>query len=139
MRALAARFPGALRELDDLPLEVIEERVATLSGVAAGQPAPAWARWSIAYHGWMRVLLRLRREAGRERDPERALEWLRASHRPGPDEPDVETLEPLVGSVLRPPAGRLSRWVLGRVGAAEGADADRVEQAIFPPRAERRR
>lgn len=54
LRTLASRYPGALRELDRLPREVIVERLAAL---ATGELAP----WMVAmdrYHRWLRVALR---------------------------------------------------------------------------------
>lgn len=54
MRALAARFPGALRELDRMPREVIVERLAAL---ARGERAP-WMDAIDRYHRWLRVGLR---------------------------------------------------------------------------------
>src|SRR5687768_16978859 len=62
MARLAERFPGSLREIDELPLEEIEQRIATLDRVVAGEiPPPDWARVLARYHGWLRAALRLKR------------------------------------------------------------------------------
>src|SRR5690349_11775808 len=64
MRALAARFPGALRELDELPMEEIDARLSLLdAALARVHPAPAWIALQFAYHGWMRAALRIKRIA----------------------------------------------------------------------------
>ena len=62
-RALASRFPGALRELDRLPREAIVEKLAQLARVDGASLAP----WMIAidrYHRWLRVGLRRRSALG---------------------------------------------------------------------------
>ncbi|MBN8610967.1 MAG: hypothetical protein J0L92_10310 [Deltaproteobacteria bacterium] len=64
LRALAARFPGALRELDRLPREAIVEKLAQL---ARAEGAASLAPWMIAidrYHRWLRVGLRRRSALG---------------------------------------------------------------------------
>jgi hypothetical protein len=53
-QALAAAFPGALRELDDTPMEALELREAELK---AGLPLPPWARPTWLYHAILRDLL----------------------------------------------------------------------------------
>lgn len=60
MRTLAADFPGALRELDRLPTEEIERRLAIAREVVVGErdDAPAWLLWTARYHARMREALR---------------------------------------------------------------------------------
>jgi hypothetical protein len=138
MRALARRFPGALREIDELPLDVIDARLAALDAALGGRgPVPAWARTLVAYHGWMRVALRLKRELAPRRDAEAATGWIRA-HRPAPGEPTTEELLAAVEPILRPPGGRLSRWVLARLAERAGRPAAELEEEAFPPSPQRR-
>ncbi|HJL18482.1 MAG TPA: hypothetical protein RMH99_22650 [Sandaracinaceae bacterium LLY-WYZ-13_1] len=137
MRAVARRFPGALREIDELPIEAIEARIAALDRALAGAEPPAWAAPLSAYHGWMRVALRLKRELAPRRDPDEATAWLRRQAL-APDEPALEALVEAVAIILRPPGGRLSRWVLARVAADAGRDPAEVEAEIFPPSPRRR-
>jgi len=64
MAALASRFPGALREIDTLPLDEIEARIEALTR-AERDPSHA-ARWMTAqsrFHALTREALRARREA----------------------------------------------------------------------------
>ncbi|MEM9192919.1 MAG: hypothetical protein AAGF12_27335, partial [Myxococcota bacterium] len=135
MRALAARFPGALREIDELPMEEIEARISALeTAVQSDGPLPAWAGWATAYHGWLRVALQIKRRSGRRTAEEVAAE-LPAWYRPGPGEPDPSELDPAtVAAILRPPGGRLNPWVFARVGAKFSVSAEAVEAAIFRPR-----
>jgi hypothetical protein len=51
MRALAAEFPGALRELDQVPQAVLEARIAELEQVARGATPPAaWMLALVRFH-----------------------------------------------------------------------------------------
>lgn len=137
MRALAAAHPGALRELDELPLALVEERLAVLERcVAQGRSPPRWARALLGYHGWMRAALGLKRRFRRDADAARA--WIAREYQPLPDEPAREALDASVESILRPPEGRLSRWVLQRVATELGEAAAVIEAEAFPPSPARR-
>ena len=135
MAELARRFPGALRELDELPMPAIEQRLAALE--AALQPGgvePPWARLQIGYHSWMRVALRIKRLAqGRGSEHAAAvLRELQAEYRPAADEPPLESLDlVLVAAVLEPNQGRLNPWVYARVAAENGVDPDSVRRSLF--------
>ena len=68
LRALAERFPGALRELDTLSTDEIERRRSTLESADAASPSPSpspsiepWMEWMHWYHAIMRVALQLKR------------------------------------------------------------------------------
>ncbi len=66
LRALAARFPGALRELERLPLALITARHAELAEVARGlAPEPLWAEAQRRYHRTLRRALAVNRAAPR--------------------------------------------------------------------------
>ncbi len=54
MRDLARDFPGALRELDELPLEVIEHRLAR---VTVCTDPEAWMIATSCYHKALKALL----------------------------------------------------------------------------------
>lgn len=58
---LAARFPGALKELDRLPLDEIDRRVAALEVAAAGGGVAPWMVAVDAYHEALRALLAQKR------------------------------------------------------------------------------
>ena len=53
LRALAARFPGCLRELDTLGRDELARRVATAAAAATGGTREAWMDWIAAYHTLM--------------------------------------------------------------------------------------
>jgi hypothetical protein len=66
MRALATRFPGALRELDRAELRELERRKDALSSLGPAAPTP-WMLASHAFHRALRDLLHERRGAGARR------------------------------------------------------------------------
>jgi hypothetical protein len=134
MRTLAARFPGALREIDELPLDRIESRIAALDVALRGGDVPRWARTLGAYHGWMRAALAIKRRFGRTRAVDDASRWLQAHHRAGPGDPPVEVFDrQTLAAILRPPRGRLSGWILHRVAEDLGQDPGELEREAFEP------
>jgi hypothetical protein len=64
LRALAAEFPGALRELDTLGPTEIARRAAACAAAAAGGAEEPWMAWIAAYHQAMREALGARRRGG---------------------------------------------------------------------------
>lgn len=136
MRRLAQRFPGALREIDELPLAVIEERVRILDAVVRGdEQPPEWAVYFVAYHGWMRAALRIKRACLGCESLAEAVACVRGSYAAAPDEPELEELgEDAIAAITRPEAGRLNPWVFARVAAAHGVSADHVRRTLFPSR-----
>jgi hypothetical protein len=135
LRALAARFPGALRELDELPMEEIDARLAMLVGASErAEPVPAWVALQLAYHGWMRAALRIKRIArGRGADHAVAvLAELPQRYRPEPHDPPLASFDlAAVSAILEPADGRLNPWVYARVAAFAGVEPDAVRRALF--------
>ena len=127
MRALAAQFPGALREIDELPRATILERIAAIDrALASGRVEP----WMIAlsrYHASLRVALRIRLAI-----TERTIAAARALGDPAVDALDDASL----AAIVRPPAGRLNRVVLAMVAREIRLDAraDRVAALAARPR-----
>jgi hypothetical protein len=80
MRALAAEFPGALRELDRLGSVELERRVMVLSRADAGHDDEPWMGWIVAYHELMRQVLADKRAGtgGRAPDGRASIGVLRA-------------------------------------------------------------
>lgn len=134
MRALAQQFPGALREIDELPLDVIAQRVEQLSAVVDGNAPPlSWMAWMVEYHGHWRAALRIRRMGLPRVDVAVALQQLQQAYVAAHDEPpltsfDAETL----AAVLKPANGRLNPWVLSRIAEAHGVEMSEVHAQLFP-------
>lgn len=137
MIALSRRFPGALRELDELPMCVIEQRLGQLDAALAKQgPAPEWVLLQLGYHGWMRVALRIKRMAvGSDERVDAILVQLAASYQPAAFEPALEHLDrAAIEAILKPAGGRLNPWVFRCVAAVFGVEPGQVQRALFLPR-----
>jgi hypothetical protein len=65
LRALAAGFPGALRELDRLPRETIVARLEALDRSAAGAPLAPWMLAMDLVHARLRDALADKRDPAR--------------------------------------------------------------------------
>jgi len=131
LRALAREFPGALRELDTLPLDEIDRRARDLSEAALGRSEPeAWMIWMAAYHATMRAALLVRTRLIKRVPLEaegRVAAW-------AAERSTVPVDEAFVRSVARPPGGRLNRAVFDRLGARFGIASDEIWEALFPSR-----
>jgi hypothetical protein len=114
LRALAAEFPGCLRELDTLGLPELERRArACEAAAAAGAPPEPWLAWICGYHELMRAALALR-------DPARAA--------------SVPVDAAFAAAVRSPPHGRLGVLVLRTLAARFDVPAATISSALFPPR-----
>lgn len=130
LRALAARFPGALRELDQLPDLLIEERLQALELALRGQAAaPGWASVQLAYHAWMRFALQVKRGAGAGLDADGSRAQLET--REPFDLPPHRISPLLVREALEPPGGRLNPWVYRRVAGELGIAPEDVPKSLF--------
>ncbi len=117
MSDLAARFPGALRELDALPLDAIRRRLDALEGVLASQgPADPWMEAIALFHALMRGALVAKRwlagrkvvQASTAADFEAALATL-------PFSADAGAWVADLARVASPPRGRVADAVLERL------------------------
>ena len=133
MASLAARFPGALREIDDLELDEISARIekldSALSGIHAVEP---WMEAMALFHTLARGALRAKR-------------WLGGRKRVGPDveqsfaahvvatEPDDDARHwaGALDALASPPSGRITALVYARIAAAIGVDIDRARALVF--------
>jgi hypothetical protein len=131
LRALAREFPGALRELDTLPLDEIDRRVAALDAAAEGRDAgEPWMAWMIAYHATMRAALSVKARVARAGDDAAlAAVAVSVSQKLG-----VVIDVAFVAAVANPPGGRLNRVVFQRLSAVLGADAEEMWETLFPSR-----
>jgi hypothetical protein len=140
LRAIATEFPGALRELDTLPLDEIERRRDALTQAAQGHPVEPWMAWMHAYHGLMRTALSIRRALGRRAlaSADRANEVaddvaarLAANASAGAP---IAIDASLVRALRKPPDGRISVVVFDRLGALFGVPPSVIWDTLFPPR-----
>lgn len=79
LQALAAEFPGALRELDRISMELLEMRIVELEQVVAGGPDRTWMRVQNAFHALLRQERAHRRRPQGEAVARYAIRMLAAS------------------------------------------------------------
>lgn len=121
MRALASRFPGALREIDELPRDVITARIDAIARALASSGHEPWMLALSRYHACLRVALRIRRTI-----PERTVAAARAL-----GDPEVDALDDAsLAAIVRPPHGRLNRAVLAIVARELGSTAGAIESLL---------
>jgi hypothetical protein len=112
LRALAAEFPGCLRELDTLGAREIARRAVACGEAAAGAAAEPWMAWIAAYHALMARALEVRSAA---------------KSRPA----GADAFEQ---AALAPPGGRVNVVVLREIGERFGVPAATIAGALFPVR-----
>ncbi len=135
MAALARLYPGALREIDELPIELITARIEALE-VADGDPqrVVAWMRAQAAFHRLARGALAVKRcLAGRA--PTTALEEafaekLRAM--PEREREDLLEWQHELAAIAEPPRGRLMDLVYVKLARELSVDVDAARAAVFP-------
>jgi hypothetical protein len=120
MKALAAEFPGALREIDELPLAVIDARLGAIERAIAGGTVETWMLALARYHELLRIALGVRRVVGDDRSLERARGVA------GAQVLDDAALR----AILRPPGGRINRAIFAIVAGELGSSADEIEALL---------
>ncbi len=130
-RALARDFPGALNELDTLPLDAIDARAASLGVAAAGGPVEPWMDWLSGYHALLRAALAIKPRV--RRGP--ALDGARAERlaREASASAGIAVDGAFVLAVADPPGGRLVPLVLARLAELHGCPAATIKRALFTP------
>ena len=114
LRALAAEFPGCLRELDTLGAAELGRRAAACAA-AVDDPAAVepWMAWVDGYHALVRRALAAREARGRG------------------EAPGGEAFEQ---AALAPPGGRMGVVVMRALAVRFGVPAATIAAALFPVR-----
>lgn len=134
MAALARRYPGALREVDELPLDVIEARIAELD---AAQRDPSriasWMKAQAGFHRLARGALAVKRWlAGRTPTPEIDEAFANALLTM-PEREDAMSWADDLAAVAKPPRGRVMDLVYARLAHELGVDVTAAREAVLPP------
>jgi hypothetical protein len=158
MAELASRFPGALREIDELELAVIRDRIRRLDAALHGESGVE--RWMEAvglFHSLARGALQAKRWlAGRKTvDAATVLEYesdvveMTAQHgavEAAPDAADASALDDglawrsELALIASPPRGRIVDLVFARVAQTLGTTELEARSLVFgPPRHDQRR
>ena len=138
-QALAAELPGALHELDRLPMSEITARRLALESALDGGPVAPWMPAMALYHALYRAALytKARLPRGRSREhPSAGLSAEQASAlaRAASRHASIEIGPDFIASVATPPAGRIGSAVLAEVASRTGEAAGPLLRAMFPTR-----
>jgi len=128
LAALAAEFPGALRELDQLPLSDLEARIAALRSVVRGEEGPGpWMAVQARFHHLMRGALLAKRWLGGRRLVDVAvLDRFRTEL---PSQAGIWAKD--LAHIAAPPRGRVVELVLIRVAEELGVDVLLARRLMF--------
>ena len=130
MRAVASEFPGALRELDVLPIETLRSRAAAVSRALEGAPLQHWIEPLYRYHRTMRLALTVKlRVAGRRLVSRADAERLA---RIACEREDWPCDANFVAQVAQPPLGRLNLAVARRIEDELRLPSGRLIDWLFP-------
>ena len=147
-RQVASAFPGALRELEALSAEVLEQRLRTVRQELAAAhrhprrrlPIALWLRLILSYHARLREALAIRRwlhaQSARHRGVDAALvarcaAWYQtlAPHRSRHQSVDAA----FVQRHLRPPEGKLNALIWHDLASQYRRRPEQVRQLLFGP------
>jgi hypothetical protein len=131
---LARDFPGALRELDALPFDVIEARLSELNrAVNDPECATPWMHAQVEYHALARGALAAKRflseqPAIDERTAARFAERARNADAPEELLAWADDLE----SIAHPPAGKITAAVFTKLAARLGVSLALARALVLP-------
>jgi len=145
MARLAARYPGALRELDALPLDVIEQRIRALEEATTTGSPTRWMIAQLVFHRFSRGALAAKRWLSVHHPSPRGAHpngW-HATHRAEAAEAvreaflaaalgaEAEQFADALEVVAAPPRGRLMDLVHARVAAALSVTEAEARALVF--------
>jgi len=122
MIALSARFPGALREIDEIELDELRRRIARLEGVVSGDCLPEpWMHAMAAFHSLARGALVAKRFLAGRKQIDETVERRYADALERLDFPeDARVWKNDLRLVASPPQGRMTALVFARLARALG-------------------
>lgn len=135
MSALARAFPGALREIDELPIDVIHARIDEL---AAAEVDPsritAWMTVQASFHRLARGALAVKRWlGGRPLTPDVHAAFA-AALAAMPERADAALWSEDLAAIAKPPRGRVMDLVYARLARELAIDVAAARAAVHPPR-----
>ena len=133
MARLASRFPGALRELDELDLVEIRRRIEALDSVLAGHaPAKPWMEAIALFHAMARGALAVKRWLGGRKRVDAAMRR-RFDAEVGtlPFARDARAWAEELAHVAAPPRGRVTDAVFARLARAMRTSERAARRQVF--------
>jgi hypothetical protein len=141
MAELARRFPGALRELDELPLGAIRGRIAALAAAEADDARrEPWMHAQARFHALTRGALAVKRWLrGRALTPA-LVEAFPAALATMDAAEEARGWSEELAVLAKPPGGRLMEPIYARLARDLGIEIEAARAAVMPPtRAKRAR
>ncbi|CAN5805714.1 hypothetical protein BH09MYX1_BH09MYX1_49230 [soil metagenome] len=127
LQALSTQFPGALRELDTLPIAEIERRIELLHVTAASSDAPpSWIAGMHFFHVELGALLRAKRWLGKHPHVDAILRSAFIAAHAHDDE--MLRWESRLDDVAKPPRGRLSELALSEASTRAAIPQDELRR-----------
>jgi hypothetical protein len=140
MAELSLRFPGALREIDELALEQIRQRLVSLDAALQGTgEVEAWMEAIALFHALARGALCAKRWLARRRRVDDEVERAFAAELPRLAFPeDARSWQGELKRIASPPRGRLTEVVFARMAHELRSTERELRLLVFgPPRSER--
>jgi hypothetical protein len=133
MAELSLRFPGALREIDELELGAIRQRLVALDAVLQGTGAvEGWMEAIARFHALARGALCAKRWLARRRHVDDDVERAYAVAVPRlafPD--DARSWQGELERIASPPRGRLNEVIFARMSRELGASESELKLLVF--------
>lgn len=137
MAALAARWPGALRELDELPLAIVHERLAALAVAEQDRTGIApWMEAQLVFHREARAVLAAKRWLDGRRGVDEAT---RAAFAAAARDEATRAWAGRLEEIATPPRGRLLELVWPQVARALGVTVTEARALVRGPVSRARR
>jgi hypothetical protein len=136
MAELAHAYPGALREIDELPLAVIQARIVELASAESDLARVAtWMTAQSRFHALARGALAVKRWLrGRPLGPA-VTDAFASALATLPHAEDAQIWSNDLAPIAQPPRGRLMDLVYVRLAGELGVDVSAARAAVLPPRA----
>lgn len=131
MALLAEEFPGSLREIDVLPLALVEARIEAL-GRAERQPSTTerWMQAQARFHRLARAVLATKRWLAGRRDITPLTSVLAHDLPVGIDAADAKWLALELARIATPPRGRLMDLVYAKLAEELGCSTTEAQRLV---------
>lgn len=130
MAELAARFPGALREIDELPLPEIDAKIAALTEASSDAALVApWMEATARFHELTRGALAVKRwlAGKKEIDATDRAEFERIAR----DVPDAIAWRDDLAAIANPPRGKVTDLVFARIARELEMTTEDARRLVF--------
>ena len=133
MAELAARFPGALREIDELALDEFNRKLDALGAATADEArVEPWMEATARFHELTRGALAVKRWLAGKKNVDGAVraEFEAIAH-DLPHAPDAIVWRHDLAAIANPPRGKVTDLVFARIAGELGMSMEDVRQLVF--------